>query len=234
VIRQELTKRSPIRILEETTNGGLGQGNVGVFAAFHGVGKTACLVHFSIDALLRGRKVLHISFTDHPDHIYSWYENIFEEMRKAYHLEMAAEIHEELAQNRMIMNFNIHNMAFKELKAKINHLTHDLQFHPEVILFDGFEPGAASGEFVEGFKTLAVEYNAELWSSFALTQEHADSGSADLPESLQSHFSRLSVIVLLAISGKKIVLKLLKDHERDIVADTHLVLNPTSLLITEE
>jgi len=234
MIRQELTKRSPIRILEKTASGGLGQGNVGVFAAFHGVGKTACLVHFSIDALLRGKKVLHISFTDHPDHIYSWYESIFEEMRKAYRLEMATEIHEELAANRMIMNFNIKHAAFKDLKGKINHLTQDLKFNPEVIIFDGFEPDAASGEFIEGFKALAVEYNAELWASFALAQEHANSESADLPESLQSHFSRLSVIVILAICGKKIVLKLLKDHERNVVGDTHLVLNPTSLLITEE
>jgi hypothetical protein len=234
MIREELTKRSPIRILESTTRGGLGKGNVGVFAAFRGVGKTACLVHFAIDALLRERKVLHISFTDHADHIYSWYENIFEEMRKAYGLEMAAEIHEDLERNRMIMYFNIRRMAFADLKQKINKLTSDLKFHPEVIIFDGFEPDASSEEFFKGFKSLAVEYGAELWTSYTLPQEQPVPKNAALIGTLSVNLSSISVIVLISVSASGTFLKLLKDHRGDVTDDTHLVLNPTSLLITEE
>ena len=74
MLKKELNNKSPLRILEKTTQGGLGKGNLGVFAARRGMGKTACLVHFALDALLQGRKVLHLSFAENAEHILSWYE----------------------------------------------------------------------------------------------------------------------------------------------------------------
>jgi len=41
---QELNDLSPLRVFEESLDGGLGRGNLGVLVSRHGVGKTACLV----------------------------------------------------------------------------------------------------------------------------------------------------------------------------------------------
>ena len=43
----ELIKKSPIRVFEESIDGGLGRGNLGVLASRHGVGKTACMANHS-------------------------------------------------------------------------------------------------------------------------------------------------------------------------------------------
>ena len=80
MLKEEIIKRSPIRILEKSIHGGLGTGNLGVFVARKGVGKTACLVHFATDSLLRGQKALHISFSDDPQHIEHWYTQVFHEI----------------------------------------------------------------------------------------------------------------------------------------------------------
>ena len=47
MVRAELIKRSPLRILERSMHGGLGAGNIGILASRKGVGKTACLVHIA-------------------------------------------------------------------------------------------------------------------------------------------------------------------------------------------
>ena len=53
----EIISKSPIRVFEESINGGLGRGNLGVLTSRQGVGKTACLVHLAIDKILRGENI---------------------------------------------------------------------------------------------------------------------------------------------------------------------------------
>ena len=58
---EEVYEGSPIGVLSKALGGGLEPGQVGVIAARAGVGKSALLVHISLDALLRDRSVLHVA-----------------------------------------------------------------------------------------------------------------------------------------------------------------------------
>ncbi len=80
MVREELNKRSPLRIFENSIHGGLGNGNLGVIASRHGIGKTACLVHMATDKLFRDEHVIHISFSQNVNHVIAWYEDIFKEI----------------------------------------------------------------------------------------------------------------------------------------------------------
>ena len=51
--RKEINEQSPLRILEQSSHGGLGRGNLGVVMARAGENKTAFLVHIALDDLLR-------------------------------------------------------------------------------------------------------------------------------------------------------------------------------------
>src|SRR4030042_4764412 len=106
MIKSESNRRSPLRILEKSTQGGVGPGNIGVIAARKGVGKTACLVHIATDQLFENKHVIHVSFSANTSHIISWYEDIFDEIAKKYNLDSAGEVHDEIVRNRIIMNFN--------------------------------------------------------------------------------------------------------------------------------
>src|ERR1700748_1793703 len=78
--RKEVNERSPMRVFEKSMHGGLGQGNVGLACARHGVGKTAVLVQIALDDLLRDRKVLHISHEHAVDHVRAYYDEIFHDL----------------------------------------------------------------------------------------------------------------------------------------------------------
>ena len=80
MVKAELIKRSPLRILEKSTHGGLGKGNLGVITARRGVGKTAFLVHLATDQLFQDKPVIHVSFSTSTNHIIDWYEDIFKEI----------------------------------------------------------------------------------------------------------------------------------------------------------
>src|SRR5512133_2562693 len=99
--KSELLERSPLRILDHTLHGKLNPGCLGAWISEKGVGKTACLVHLAIDQMLQDRNVLHISFSDTPAHLHQWYDNIFEELSRAFHLEAARRIRDQLSQRRM-------------------------------------------------------------------------------------------------------------------------------------
>ena len=74
MVKKELIRRSPLRILEKAIHGGLKDGNVGVLASRKGVGKTACLVHLSTDKLFQEKPVIHVSYASRVDYIITWYE----------------------------------------------------------------------------------------------------------------------------------------------------------------
>src|SRR5690242_16678828 len=100
MVKAELVKRSPLRIIEKSTHGGVGAGHLGIIASARGVGKTACLVHIATDQLFQGKHVIHVSFSGKTDHIVNWYEAIFKEIAKKRSLESAIDIHDDLIKNR--------------------------------------------------------------------------------------------------------------------------------------
>ena len=65
MVKSELIKQSPLRILDASMNGGIGKGNVGVLAARHGV--TVLNAPGTIDADYRGEiGVILINHGDEP------------------------------------------------------------------------------------------------------------------------------------------------------------------------
>ena len=82
MVKSELIKRSPLRLLEKSIHGGVGKGKIAAIASRKGVGKTACLVHIATDKLFQGKHVIHVSFSSKVDYIIGWYEDIFKEILK--------------------------------------------------------------------------------------------------------------------------------------------------------
>ena len=137
MVKEELIKRSPLRIFEKSIHGGLGRGNIGVLASRKGVGKTACLVHIATDQLLRGKHVIHVSFSARVDHIISWYEDIFKEIAKKRSLENAVDVHDDIIKNRVIMNFNQQGISAERILRSVGAMIRDGHFGADTVIFDG-------------------------------------------------------------------------------------------------
>lgn len=232
MIKSELIKRSPIRVFEKTIHGGLGKGNLGVFTARKGVGKTACLAHLALDKMMRDLNVLHISFNDDPHHVESWYRQVFEEVSKAYKLEQAQDVFEEIKHHRLIVHFKQIDISFKEIKESIQQVEGGIDFNPEIIIVDGLDFEILSNETIRQWKTFAEEQDAALWFTAVLHRDDLQLDDKGIPAPVNRFTDIFSVIIMMHPEHDFINMKLLKDHENKNLEKLRLKLDPETLLIS--
>jgi len=231
MVKAELIKRSPLRILEKSSHGGVGPGNVGVIASARGVGKTACLVHIATDQLFQGKHVIHVSFSQRTDHIVSWYEGIFQEIAKEKKLTDGTEIHDELIKNRVIMNFNQAGVSIDQLKRSLTALIGDGHFKAEVIVIDGYDFRSGSVDFIKGLTSFAGDHKVALWFTADVESDKVD--SRGVPEVLKAYADIITILISLKNTEGNIGLELVKDHDRYVDEELPLKLDPRTMLIDD-
>jgi KaiC/GvpD/RAD55 family RecA-like ATPase len=231
MLKKELTQKSPIRILENSIHGGLGEGNLGVFTSRKGVGKTACLIHVATDKMLRGQYVLHISFDDDPHYIENWYNQVFHEMSKTYKLSNAFDIKDEIVRNRLILNFKKDHLEFEEIEKRIDKFLEDIGFAPQCLIVDRFPFDTATPEQLKPWKEYAAKHQYEIWFSATLHREALQLDAHNIPAPVNTFTDLFSVIIMLDPMEDHIDLKLLKDHDTEDMEKLRLKLDPSTLLI---
>jgi len=231
MLKKELLSRSPIRILEKSIHGGLGRGNIGVFAGRKGVGKTASLVHVAIDQMLKEKHVLHITFADDAHHIEKWYRHVFQEVSTMYKLNDPYEIYDEIKHHRLIIHFKQPDIAFDKMKKDIDVFTENMNFHPELYIVDGFPFPQKSEEDLIKWKQLAGEQKIEVWFSATLHRDNLEFDRKGIPAPINRFSESFSVIIMLEPESHYIDLKLLKDHNSEDLEKLRLKLDPKTLLI---
>ncbi len=231
MVKAELTSKSPLRILENATSGGLGKGNVAVIASKQGIGKTACLVHIATDKLMRDKHVIHVSYSSRTDHIISWYEDIFKEISLKRELENAMEVHDELIKNRVIMNFNQDGVTMAQVLSSVKAMVENGQKSTDAIVIDGYDFKKNSSADIAKVKKFATDLSLEIW--FTDSYEGDVISDGDTPENLKCCEDDLSIIMILKNDGEVMNLNLVKDHENE-VGDLSLILDSKTLLIARK
>ncbi|NNM67276.1 MAG: hypothetical protein HKM06_04595 [Spirochaetales bacterium] len=233
MVKAELVKQSPLRILDASTRGGLGKGNLGVLTARHGLGKRSAMVHLAVDRLLQGKGVIHITFSSRVQHVLDYYEEIFTEISKMKSLEKAFEVYEELVAHRMVMNF--------EQKTDVQHILESVKarlgektFAVDTVIVDEFNFALTKKEELEAFQSFAKSIGVELWFSVSLKDEGAAS-LQPVPLVLLPYEYFFSVMINLRAHREdgKVHLEMIKDHASK-PQDTHLVLDAKTLLILKD
>lgn len=234
MVKSELIKQSPLRILDASLNGGVGKGNLAVLAARYGVGKTSALVHIATDRLLQGRHVIHVTFASRTTHIIDYYEEIFTEISKVKDLSGAYAIHEEIAPHRTIMNFDQKASSTVHVLDSLRARIRAGQFPADLVIVDEYDFSHAQPGDLQQFRDFAKAEGLELWFSVSLDQE-GDSAAAAVPKNLEKHLGNIDVLINLRHhkADGKVHLELAKDHGKQ-PKDTHLVLDTKTLLISPE
>jgi len=231
---KEINDRSPLRVFEKSIHGGLGKGNLGVVMSRPGVGKTAFLIGIALDDLMRGRKVLHVSFQDSLDHVRTFYDEIFVELRKSTDMADARETHLRVERSRIIHTYRGIEFSTEKLDHDTRFYKEHLDFQPEVVIVDGFDLGQADETKLAALKDYARTHNVELWLSAITHREDPLAEPRGVPSRVARFDAWLSVMVRLEPTEKDVCLRLLKDHENPDVKDLHLHLDPRSLLLLLE
>ncbi len=235
MIKEELIKRSPFRILERSTGNGLGKGNIGGIAAPKGVGKTACLVHLATDRLFQGKQVVHVSFASDTSHIVSWYEEIFEEIARRNNLEGAKDIHDDTIRHRIILNFKQDGgVQASHIEKSVQSIMDNSGFQPDLIIVDGYDFSKSNAIEFHKFKEMAEKLQSEIWFSISLNHKESALDKHGIPLILQQYMEDILILITLEPKGDFIHLNLVKDHELFPKRDLHLKLDPYILLIADE
>jgi hypothetical protein len=233
-VKEELIKRSPLRLLEKSISGGLGHGNIGVLASRKGVGKTACLVHIAADKLLQGKHIIHVSYASRVDHIINWYEDIFKEIAKKPGMKSALEMYDELIRNRVIMNFKQEGTRTEQVLKSLEAMIVHGQFGAETVIVDGLDFSQAGPEDLRKFKDFAGRLGLEVWFSASLRGDEPLFDERGIPFMLKDHLGAIDVLISLQHHGDHVHFSLVKDHDRLAPKDMRLKLDPKTLLIVRD
>lgn len=230
--RKDVLERSPLRVFERATGGGLGRGEVGVVLSRHGGGKTAFLIGLALDALLHGRKVLHISTQETVEGVRQFYDQLFGALADQLRLEERAQRRLELERNRHILVYNRKLFSLEKLEHSVGFLRQAAHFEPSLVIMDGTPRYEHTEPWeMEGIARLAREWEAEIWTSSLTHREGQAVDHRGVPREVARYDSFLSVIVLLEPHADHVHVRILKEHDRAEIPDLRLELDPGTFLL---
>jgi len=242
MVLNELIQRSPIRIFDQSINGGLKAGEIGVIASPNGVGKTSVLVQLALDKLLHGKKVIHVSFTpnrrfEHTQYVPLWYEDIFNEFINKKNLENAAEIKNDILKNRVQMNFSQDGVTLEQILRSLRAMIIEGGFKADSIIIDGFNFSRTTKESIKHVKTFATEMGVIVWYSCSVKDEDSNSGpqydKENIPVVLGDFSDLIDVVIVLKPKHDHVELSISKDRDSIISKSMAMKLDPKTLLILE-
>lgn len=228
----DFIKVSPLKLLEMSTGKALGKGNLGVLMARAGVGKTACLIHIAFDMLFRKNRLVHVSLEDTPEKVSSYYKVIFSDLVKVLEIEDETEARILLERNRMILAYLNNSFEITRLKDNLANLRDQIDFVPDILIVDSLDFEKVDADTLDGFKKVAEEFDVEIWFS-ALSHRHiTDKNEKGIPYPCNRVDEWLSVIIQLDPQEEGIFLRLLKDHDNEVNAESKIKLDPNTFLAT--
>jgi hypothetical protein len=232
MVLKELIQRSPIRIFENSIHGGLKAGEIGIIASQSGIGKTSVLVQIALDKLLQGKKVIHVSFTQHTHYVLSWYEDIFDEFISKKNLENATEVKNDLVKNRVLMNFNQDGVSGDQIVKSLRAMIVEGGFAAEAIIIDGLDFSRVDHERIANVKAFAQELGLAVWYSCTVKDEGPQYDKENIPLLLKNFADLIDIVIVLNPKPDHIELSISKDRNTDAKA-LAMRLDPRSLLILE-
>jgi hypothetical protein len=230
---KDFSRVSPLKVLERSTRGELGKGNLGALIAGAGLGKTSCLIHIAFDRLFRGEKLVHVSLRDSPEKIASYYEIIFSDLMRAEQVEQEAGIRDLLERNRIILAYLRESFDLERLRGNLDNLIKGIDFKPNTLIVDGVDFADAGRDLFEAFKGLAEAFEVEVWFSALSKGDDSVGEKRTIPHPCGDLVDLFSVIVQLISTHEGVFLRLLRDHERESVPDVVVRLDPNTFLALE-
>ena len=233
MVKEELIQRSPVRLFMNSINGGLKPGEMGLIASPSGIGKTSVLVQIALDKLLQDKKIIHISFTQHTDHVLAWYEDIFDEFIKKKNLENAQDVKNDIVKNRVLMKFTQGGISGDQILKSLRALIKDGAFNAELIVVDGFDFSMAEEGHIAAIKSFAAEMGISCWYSCNVKGEGPFYDQRNIPLILKDTAGFFEVIIVLDPKSDHISLSFSRVRERYNPEHPALKLDPRTLLISE-
>jgi len=213
--KNNLIPTNPLKFIKEDAGHLLGDGQLGAILAGAGEGKTSFLMHLALDNLLRGKNVLHICLGQPIKKVCLWYDEILHRISDQYELNNTNVMWEMILPHRFIMTFSIEDFSVERLEERLNDLTEQGIFFPQIVLLDGLPFDKTEQSSLIKLKTLTKEHGFPVWFTVMIHREDKVEQPDDIPSPI-SHISDLfEVILKLKPAGREINVQLIKGPKLD-------------------
>jgi hypothetical protein len=229
MLKQELILRNPLSHLGFGTEDILQAGSFGAVLAHAGVGKTALLVQLALNAMLRNKYVLHVSLKDPVNKVTLWYGELFHHLANQHEAQQINKLWDSLLPYRFIMTFRVESFTVPKLEERLNDLTEQKIFRPQMMIIDGFQCDAPLLPAMDALKALAGRYGIPVWFTVQ-THRNDKSGQDLLPDSFQPVSDLFDVILELQTDRADVHIRLLKGATSSAPVSA-LLLDPSTMLI---
>ena len=232
MLKKDLTLRNPLRLLGKENQDILSQGGFGAVLARAGVGKTAIMVQLSLETLLRGKNVLHVSLNDPVNKVSLWYREVFHNLADQYNAQQVNQLWESMLHHRFIMTFKVEGFNVPTLEERLADLAEQNIFSPDMIVIDGFPFDDDVAASLKQLKTFAEGRNLSIWFSVR-THRHQEPLSDGFPVELAHIADLFEVTIQLQPEGKNIHVKATKGGQTN-GSTSGLLLDPSTMLMVTE
>ena len=224
MVKQDLYNKSPVRLFDAATEGGLKEGGLGLVTSKKGLGKTSVLVQFGMDTLLKDEQLVHVTFDLHSSNVISWYDGIFAEIAKKS-AGNSAELKTDVVSKRTILNFSLDNFSVTKVVNTLKALS-AAGIAVKGVVMDGIDFTKVSEDDVKAVASYAQSEKVTVWTS--ATSEGAKLADV-VPANLEKYFD---VVVNLSQTGSNVAVDILKLGDKKDV-ESGLKLDSKTLLISK-
>lgn len=224
MVKQDLYNKSPVRLFDAATEGGLKEGGLGLVTSKKGLGKTSALVQFGMDTLLKDEQLVHVTFDIHSSNVISWYDGIFTEIAKKS-VGNSADLKNDVVSKRTILNFSLDNFTVTKVVNTLKALS-SAGIAVKGVVMDGIDFSKVSEDDVMTVADYAKSEKVTVWGS---ATAEGTKLSEVVPANLEKYFD---IVVNLAQTGSNVAVDVLKLGDKKDV-NTGLKLDSKTLLISK-
>ena len=232
MLKKDLILRNPLRVFGHENDDILSKGEFGAVLARAGVGKTAFLVQLALNAMLRGKNVLHISLADPVNKVSLWYKEVFNLIADQYKVDQINQLWESILPHRFIMTFRVEGFSVPKLQERLADLTEQKIFDPWLIIVDGFPFDESVQASLAEFKQLVNQQGMHAWFTVR-THRHEEPEADGTPLQLAHVADLFEIAIQLLPEGKEIHVKALKGGD-SFSKSLDLRLDPSTMLLTNQ
>lgn len=159
----KLTIDNPLTLLGFETDDMILPGQLGAICARAGVGKTSFIVQVAIQAMARGKKILHISLDEPVTKVNVWYSEMFRLIAQKNGISRINHSWSLIMPNRLIMTLRHDGFSVPRIEERLADLIEQNIFKPETLIIDGFSFEDAERPVLKELKNLAEKMGMNVW-----------------------------------------------------------------------
>ncbi|MDH3348320.1 MAG: hypothetical protein OEM02_09535 [Desulfobulbaceae bacterium] len=228
---EPIVNQNPLRVLKAGLDN---TKQMGLVMARAGLGKTALLVQISLDSILRGERVIHVSIGESIEKTRSWYDDILQSIIKDSNLSKPQELIDTVKSHRVIMTFKESSFNRPKLEERLNDLIIQDIFRPNCLVLDGFDFNAASRQDLVEISELATAMDLEIWFSAVSHRDDDRVSESGVPAPCHEVEDLFDTVVLLKPEKDAIKLDILKNSGTAGNDSQGLSLDPSTMMINRD